>query len=702
MELDEQNLSNNNLNDNHETERNISRANQYKKNMDCLEFLESFLEMIKKGGKYSDRNKIKDLIKLITELPKEDEFNIGYRFPSLGFDILIDVNKRIQDMIFLSEEEFNNKYTNIEKENKNIEKVNETKNDFNNKIIDKTEINQLDEGPDGKKEKIVNEKKDEKIEKKEIKEKRKFNIDKHNDILDTLFDFTKNENSLSNDVLCGYFHRLISFLMKNYLIDIFLYLFLIRKDALEQIVMHSYNRSLALVSIELLNIEDNIHKLEENIKINPGFIDMKFLLEQKYSIKNYRNDLLDKVIKSIDLDGMKDKSGKYLKNIDVENILFMFIELIKTSFFYDDYLNKIMNEHIFKILEKNPSNEQQKKIYNYFIILLTQILNKSTSAYQKEGKIYPEFDYGKIFENIKGNYYFNLQELVVIYIPKILATNFIESSKENSLGIHIIHLMDLYFFKYQLNNIYQSKFVIFFTQNLEEAINHPLLTDFIFNKIKFPFILAYFINKQPFKENNMNKYINQYKYKTGKTMLSCVNAYVIDLLFKIKVACEISLLDEKKEVEIYLPNYNLFSFLKDETSTKKGIQFKLPKYICESLFKDVEWCNIVNKCVLPKIKMFEGKLLCKEPIKPKPNNSNDVKSGQNILNNDIADKNKIMKKEEESLNNFNDIYFWKMKDAISCEIKEKDKLKRNTNKNESNDEEDELLMIAMELEKQEK
>ena len=99
--------------------------------------------------------------------------------------------------------------------------------------------------------------------------------------------------------------------------------------------------------------------------------------------------------------------------------------------------------------------------------------------------------------------------------------------------------------------------------------------------------------------------------------------------------------------------------------------------------------------------MFEGKLLCKEPIKPKPNCSNEVKNGQNILNNDIADKNKIMKKEE-LINNFNDIYFWKMKDIISCELKEKVQSKRNTNKNESNDEEDELLMIAMELEKREK
>ena len=43
-----------------------------------------------------------------------------------------------------------------------------------------------------------------------------------------------------------------------------------------------------------------------------------------------------------------------------------------------------------------------------------------------------------------------------------------------------------------------------------------------------------------------------------------------------------------------------------------------------------------------------------------------------------------------------------MKDIISCEIKEKVQSKKNTNKDESNDEEDELLMIAMELEKQEK
>ena len=45
--------------------------------------------------------------------------------------------------------------------------------------------------------------------------------------------------------------------------------------------------------------------------------------------------------------------------------------------------------------------------------------------------------------------------------------------------------------------------MIFFTQYLEEANNHPLLTDFIFNKINFHLILAYFIYKPSFKEENV-------------------------------------------------------------------------------------------------------------------------------------------------------------------------------------------------------
>ena len=62
-------------------------------------------------------------------------------------------------------------------------------------------------------------------EKKDVKETRKFNINKHNDILDTLLEFLTKENSLSNDVLCGYFNKVLIFLMANYPM-LYFYIFL--------------------------------------------------------------------------------------------------------------------------------------------------------------------------------------------------------------------------------------------------------------------------------------------------------------------------------------------------------------------------------------------------------------------------------------------------------------------------------------------
>ena len=173
MESNEKEFLKKDSNSNKETEQNgnlIKQNDCIQRNMNYLNIVESFLEMTKNIPKYSDRIKIKELIKIFIEFPKEDEFNIAYRFPNIACKSLLNADKRIQDMIFLSEEDFNNKYENTDKKNINIETS-------------------------------------------KIKEKRKFNIDKHNDILDILFVFTKDEKALANDVLCGYFHKVISLLM---------------------------------------------------------------------------------------------------------------------------------------------------------------------------------------------------------------------------------------------------------------------------------------------------------------------------------------------------------------------------------------------------------------------------------------------------------------------------------------------------------
>ena len=114
MESNEQEFLKKDSNPNKETEQNgnlIKQNDCIQRNMNYLNIVESFLEMTKNIPKYSDRIKIKELIKIFIEFPKEDEFNIEYRFPNIACESLLNADKRIQDMIFLYEEEF--KYRNI-------------------------------------------------------------------------------------------------------------------------------------------------------------------------------------------------------------------------------------------------------------------------------------------------------------------------------------------------------------------------------------------------------------------------------------------------------------------------------------------------------------------------------------------------------------------------------------------------------------
>ena len=70
---------------------------------------ENFFEIKKNGLKYYDINKIKELIRIMTEPPTEDKLNMTHKFPYIACELLINADKKIQDMIFLSEEDFNNK-----------------------------------------------------------------------------------------------------------------------------------------------------------------------------------------------------------------------------------------------------------------------------------------------------------------------------------------------------------------------------------------------------------------------------------------------------------------------------------------------------------------------------------------------------------------------------------------------------------------
>ena len=177
-----------------------------------------------------------------------------------------------------------------------------------------------------------------------------------------------------------------------------------------------------------------------------------------------------------------------------------------------------------------------------------------------------------------------------------------------------------------------------------------------------------------------------------------MNIYVIDLIYKIQVASRLELLTEQEKENLHISNYGFFEFLKDENSPKDHTKFKLPIYISVLLHVEQEWLSTINNYIIPLIKKYEGKLLCNEPIKPKPvtNKLNEIKNE----NYSLKDKINVKISNEESCNNYNDIYYWKIENTLSNEVKER--LESNINlKLDDNDDENELLNIAIKLERQE-
>ena len=633
------------------------------------------------------------------------------------------------------------------KEEKND--INEIKNDDKNKIEDKKEENKninKEKEPTDSKRNILKEA----LKKATLNDKianRKYNYTKHNDILDLLLDFVTNKNAMENDVLCGYFHRILLSLMDNYLIDIFLYLFFVRTDALEQIIMHSYKRSLSFIAIRILNFKENINKILYNDMTNPGMIDIKMLESKKDSMVKFVQSSITKLITSIDLNGMKDKDGEYMKNIDLESVFSLLDDLGKIYDFLDYEDNPIL-QHVFKILETNifgvydlEKRDNMLKIYNYFVKFLTNLTNRCICLKYSDDDFYPEISIERLYRKVQNKEELDLHEYLALYLPKILCYNFREKylCESDILGIHNIYLMDLvigtfkylkemptlfdfiilqtgfmdkciqYFFRYQLNNIYHTKFVTFFTRYLQKADDHPLLTDYIFVKKKFPLMLTNFLTQ---KKDDKN-FVNIYKYKSGRQTFSCIYSYVIDLIYKIQVATGMNIFNETEIKDIGILNPGFFEFVKDENSPKNIDPFNLPIYFKQILLPEKSWNLTVNNDVNPKIKLFEKKLIFTSISKPNANNTVAIKNVsdlKNILNsmlsNILTGKNKNVKKEE-PISNYNDINFWQVKNTISDEIKDKVNNNLNNNKNSDNDsnnpidDEDELLNIAMKLEKEE-
>ena len=548
--------------------------------------------------KYFTPGKIKKLIKFITEEPENDDYFRGHKYPYIACELLKVDCTYIQDLFVLNNNEYDKKYnieqldnnnscekTNENNENKTLdhktkennthineeeteksasfknikENINDCKEEETNSKENKNNINIINN--DNSKSAIIQKEKDIKNEK--IKE------EAPNEFLDLLLNFVTNGKQKLNYVLSGYFSDILMALTDKYPLKILKYLYIIRKDALKEITVHSYQESFSKISSKFLKLMSFLSENMKNMEILDKVDENDKILLFRECLK-YRSELIKQIIYSISIDGIKDENGNIQKNIDAENIFSLLYDLITEDLILKNIVeNPLIYNHIFDLLIKkivfNEVNDDdivknQQKVYILCIRFLTKII-QNINKIKERFKFIKDSNMDMLFEADSKSSSLSFNTKYMITLIHILSDEFIErstnkSDSPNKLGIQNIYIMDLvietfsymkdapimldfllthsnfikksidFFLKYQLNNIYHIKFIKFFKLYLNSISAHEKITDILFYTLKFHEILADYILQEESPKDNKNEnepnkpfpYKNKCYFKSGKCM----------------------------------------------------------------------------------------------------------------------------------------------------------------------------------------
>ena len=538
--------------------------------------------------------------------------------------------------------------TNEEMNNIIIDKNEEEKEkDLNNKNINPENQENIDNLDEADKSLSVEGELDDENQKKSNKKKKNLKNNQSNEYLDLLLNFVMSDKPELNYVLSGYFVNVLLTLLANYPYKILKYLYTQRRDALKKIIFHSNQKAFAILSSKLLNIESYIKPSSE---VKESIND---LINENIP---YRNELIREIINSINLQGMQQGQGL---GMDIEAIFALISDLINENniiakeLIFNDYLCP----HLFDILDTNLYSDLEKydesdfntryKIYCLFINLTSKFLKVINNNYSS--LIPLDFDFNSLQKN-KTELHFN--DNMIISFGKILKNNFLAKKptlilEKNSsivyegLGALNLHILDLvknmfyfmkalpkqfdlllirnyfcqrsmeFFFKYQWNNIYQNKFVEYFTIYLENEERHNELTQYYFDSIKLQNLLVNFLEEKMNEKNNIFQKI-KYEFKSGKKITSGIYPHVIDLMYKIQTYSDLEVFTEEEQQKFSIMNLGEFEFSKDEKSNKFIKKINISNNLKEIISKDEKWSSVFKNTVLPVLRKYEGKL-CKKP-----------------------------------------------------------------------------------------
>lgn len=519
------------------------------------EAIQCFKDM-KKNTKifFSDKNKIKQLIKYITEQPEKDDYLVAHKYPYVSSEILKMNSDFINDIFALTEEEYNKKHfpemitTVNESQIANEKKEEKIENNLEkNEILEKIEKNPTNENTKNIDEfQLLIQNQFELMQKnsQEILKKQTQKIE-DNEYLDLLLQFFSEGKTVFNCVLSGYVFSVINLLIEKYPIYMIFYLYTKRIKALKTIVLNSYNISISKISLKLLKLESLFSYIIENIAI---FNNGSFLDDLRQSFTNLfleRNCLVNMIIYSIDLNGWKSVNGKILDDIDISAIFELLNNLItEKSILKNVVCNNPLYNHLFNILETMifySDKIDDKNRYIYFMLL-----NFTTKIFAEMNKVKEEFIFLYSMKDILPDGNKKEQKFLERFISPLinnLLNNFQDNpsiGRGNGLGLHNIYIMDLvtevsnfmkvlpllydnlliitgflkksveYFFKYQLNNIYHYKFLSFINIYLNDAVQHESL------------------NKNLFELNHFHDKLIEYLYPTDNQTDSFNNGNIDD------------------------------------------------------------------------------------------------------------------------------------------------------------------------------
>ena len=659
-------------------------------------------------------------------------------------------------------------------ENKEVKKEENTKNEDKpkNENVEKTStveslfnISVPQKKPDDITSDILPSKESEDSNQKITENLLKENESKTNPYLDLLLEFVMSDKQELNYVLASYFSNLMIALLDKYPSRLIQYLFSKRKDAVKQIVLHSHQKALSTLALKILKIENFLSPILIDIKKNPDKFNSMLILKTIEEGIEFRNELLCDIIKSVDLNGMKDKIGNNYNYYDIEGKFSLLFEsltdnrIITTSFIE----NKEIYYHICDILSTDvydkTSDNKKYYIYQMFLRLATSIIGSILSTLKEGYELPKEYDYNSIYKKRMNKENVNFNELILFTFENVLRFNFDERKPKiiieersnmpyEGLGYLNYYVMDfifqmfpfmkqipsifddiliksnfvqksvVYFFKYQWNNMYHLKFTKLIKLYLEEESKHTNLTKFLFNNIKLHEKLLNFLSEDEQKSKKDPKL--KFTFKSGRTTNSGVYPYVIDLIYKLQVVGGLDTFNDQDKNSLNIKQLGEFEFLRDEKTKNESNSINKSDIIGAILKSTKNWEKIFKEKILPLLKKYEGKL-CREgegknvidnAVKPLANYGallqkliNMIKGDKPNVNN--TNQNTDNKTQITNILDKENLLTKKYNDSNYWDIKNNisNGTKIEENKKEVNkeiDEEEELLGICKKLEQNEK